>query len=223
RCVWCSRSCTPGSIRPPDWCSRSTIPTSAPECRSVSSGRCLPDPRPAPFGTGVSRPVVLVSHLLALGLYGVATALALAPFAGLRPAPRALTLGAPLAGAAVHVVGVAQLTPVGVAPALSILALFLVLLQVVSERVFRASAVALFTGPLATGLVSLALLIGLGPDARPVVGGGRWSLLHITVSILGLALLALRSEEHTSELQSRFELVCRLLLEKKYGCSFRPS
>src|SRR5207249_8330216 len=26
---------------------------------------------------------------------------------------------------------------------------------------------------------------------------------------------ALRSEEHTSELQSRFELVCRLLLEKK--------
>src|SRR5699024_12808308 len=25
-----------------------------------------------------------------------------------------------------------------------------------------------------------------------------------------------RSEEHTSELQSRFDLVCRLLLEKKY-------
>src|SRR5207249_7377504 len=28
-----------------------------------------------------------------------------------------------------------------------------------------------------------------------------------------------RSEEHTSELQSRFELVCRLLLEKK-NCKF---
>src|SRR5438067_10712059 len=27
--------------------------------------------------------------------------------------------------------------------------------------------------------------------------------------------LGLRSEEHTSELQSRFDLVCRLLLEKK--------
>src|SRR5699024_11506786 len=27
--------------------------------------------------------------------------------------------------------------------------------------------------------------------------------------------LAMRSEEHTSELQSRFDLVCRLLLEKK--------
>src|SRR5699024_12321532 len=31
-----------------------------------------------------------------------------------------------------------------------------------------------------------------------------------------------RSEEHTSELQSRFDLVCRLLLEKKkkYTCNF---
>src|SRR5438067_3620819 len=31
----------------------------------------------------------------------------------------------------------------------------------------------------------------------------------------GLVVLAVRSEEHTSELQSRFDLVCRLLLEKK--------
>src|SRR5437868_8657853 len=28
-------------------------------------------------------------------------------------------------------------------------------------------------------------------------------------------LISIRSEEHTSELQSRFDLVCRLLLEKK--------
>src|SRR5699024_11908874 len=34
--------------------------------------------------------------------------------------------------------------------------------------------------------------------------------------ILGmLSFAAIRSEEHTSELQSRFDLVCRLLLEKK--------
>src|SRR5207249_5041529 len=31
-----------------------------------------------------------------------------------------------------------------------------------------------------------------------------------------------RSEEHTSELQSRFELVCRLRLEKKNDCSSYP-
>src|SRR3989449_1953146 len=36
------------------------------------------------------------------------------------------------------------------------------------------------------------------------------------VELLGLELLdAHRSEEHTSELQSRLHLVCRLLLEKK--------
>src|SRR5438067_9946716 len=42
---------------------------------------------------------------------------------------------------------------------------------------------------------------------------------HISRSLpLGYALSAFwggRSEEHTSELQSRFDLVCRLLLEKK--------
>src|SRR5699024_11500253 len=31
----------------------------------------------------------------------------------------------------------------------------------------------------------------------------------------GLSVTSTRSEEHTSELQSRFDLVCRLLLEKK--------
>src|SRR2546422_3008952 len=32
----------------------------------------------------------------------------------------------------------------------------------------------------------------------------------------------MRSEEHTSELQSRLHLVCRLLLEKKKKCTRRP-
>src|SRR5437870_3220121 len=34
-------------------------------------------------------------------------------------------------------------------------------------------------------------------------------------AVLAMALFPLRSEEHTSELQSRGHLVCRLLLEKK--------
>src|SRR5699024_11441517 len=34
-------------------------------------------------------------------------------------------------------------------------------------------------------------------------------------SFCGDAVFSYRSEEHTSELQSRFDLVCRLLLEKK--------
>src|SRR2546422_2970449 len=36
-----------------------------------------------------------------------------------------------------------------------------------------------------------------------------------TLSAAQLELVATRSEEHTSELQSRLHLVCRLLLEKK--------
>src|SRR2546429_3541935 len=38
---------------------------------------------------------------------------------------------------------------------------------------------------------------------------------YMEVVIKGLARLFGRSEEHTSELQSRLHLVCRLLLEKK--------
>src|SRR5438067_6879797 len=47
-----------------------------------------------------------------------------------------------------------------------------------------------------------------GPGARPLVG-----MAHL--GNLRRREVELRSEEHTSELQSRFDLVCRLLLEKK--------
>src|SRR5438067_8843987 len=40
---------------------------------------------------------------------------------------------------------------------------------------------------------------------------------------LCLGILSARSEEHTSELQSRFDLVCRLLLEKKKTNSAKAS
>jgi ABC-type transport system involved in cytochrome c biogenesis permease subunit len=135
--------------------------------------------------------VILTLHLLALALYGLATALTLAPLTGLRAAPRALTIALPCAGAAVHVVAVSQLTLVGVAPALSMFALCLVLLQLASERLLRGSAVAFFTGPLAAGLVGLALLIGLAPGAEPSAGRNVWFILHVALSVLGLALLAL--------------------------------
>ena len=160
--------------------------------------------------------MVLVPHLIALILYAVATALVVAPFAGLRPAPRSLVLGLLLVGIAGHVIGVARLMPfVGVAPTLSMLALFLVLLQAVSEVAFRASAVGVFTGPVATGLIGLALLIGLtsqtGPTAR-----SPWSILHITVSVLGLAMLALAFVA-----AALYLLQFRELKAKRFGQVFR--
>src|SRR5438067_6131282 len=54
----------------------------------------------------------------------------------------------------------------------------------------------------------------------PLRGGGPGGTLGRGHALPGRALVpaklpAGRSEEHTSELQSRFDLVCRLLLEKK--------
>src|SRR5206468_10941855 len=50
-------------------------------------------------------------------------------------------------------------------------------------------------------------LRGLSSSAAPEVAAARGTV--------GLGRDELRSEEHTSELQSRSDLVCRLLLEKK--------
>src|SRR2546422_4230746 len=50
-----------------------------------------------------------------------------------------------------------------------------------------------------------------GPDDEGVYVDGPVGLGMRRLSIIDLA----RSEEHTSELQSRLHLVCRLLLEKK--------
>src|SRR5262249_59317272 len=49
------------------------------------------------------------------------------------------------------------------------------------------------------------------PHRRPPAG----DLVHEVVDVLQLAKRGPRSEEHTSELQSLTNLVCRLLLEKK--------
>lgn len=137
--------------------------------------------------------MIVYLHLIVLALYGTATALALAPFMGFRtaPPPRALAIGLPCAGAAIHVVAISQLTLIGLGPALSMLALCLVLLQLASERLLRGSAVSFFAGPLATGLVGFAILSGLTPGADATAARNVWFVLHVALSALGLALMAL--------------------------------
>src|SRR5947209_13569473 len=56
-----------------------------------------------------------------------------------------------------------------------------------------------------------------GPRTMWYPNQSQWRVIWITAGIASLAVLdaAGRSEEHTSELQSRQYLVCRLLLEKK--------
>src|SRR2546429_2141024 len=53
------------------------------------------------------------------------------------------------------------------------------------------------------------ILIRFGLDYAPSIGCGKKTMNRIRI----------RSEEHTSELQSRLHLVCRLLLEKKKSTS----
>src|SRR5207249_11458433 len=48
-----------------------------------------------------------------------------------------------------------------------------------------------------------------------VVPNSGYSRVNVTAASQAQIARWLRSEEHTSELQSRFDLVCRLLLEKK--------
>src|SRR2546422_6073309 len=66
------------------------------------------------------------------------------------------------------------------------------------------------------GLHQLALLVGRLLQGR---GADRLRLGIRGAQTLGVLLPLLRSEEHTSELQSRLHLVCRLLLEKKNNMS----
>src|SRR3712207_7678319 len=73
---------------------------------------------------------------------------------------------------------------------------------------FRSSAI--------SSLCSLAAMVVFGTPVAYALGRGRFPGKRVLETVLELPLV--RSEEHTSELQSRQYLVCRLLLEKKrYG------
>src|SRR5206468_9183594 len=61
----------------------------------------------------------------------------------------------------------------------------------------------------------LRAAIPLGTEAGLLLGATNSQLLLDGVPLEGSPAEKQRSEEHTSELQSRSDLVCRLLLEKK--------
>src|SRR5437868_11572832 len=73
----------------------------------------------------------------------------------------------------------------------------------------------LVSGPAPTE--SCRAITGKADETTEARNNGSWlggrNLLN-SLSVFGASARS-RSEEHTSELQSRFDLVCRLLLEKK--------
>src|SRR5215207_7308314 len=70
---------------------------------------------------------------------------------------------------------------------------------------------------IATWAMSRIWGVPVGPDAwtpEPIsLADGLATGFEVGIVAVSLAVLARRSEEHTSELQSRVDLVCRLLLE----------
>src|SRR5438094_1893872 len=85
----------------------------------------------------------------------------------------------------------------------------------------RASSRPPFSSAIGHLLVRLAALVAAlargGPDVVPALTAGDGSPFSPQggSSNVGRAVKSRRSEEHTSELQSPYDLVCRLLLEKK--------
>src|SRR5690625_5588178 len=65
--------------------------------------------------------------------------------------------------------------------------------------------------------VTVLLVVSQGLGLAVPLASLLWGVAFLTVAavLLGWRLKRPRSEEHTSELQSRGHLVCRLLLEKK--------
>src|SRR3989454_11469086 len=82
---------------------------------------------------------------------------------------------------------------------------------VIGAFIGMATAGVVMAHPIISTFVMLAAVIGL----QFGIAANRNSALGILLLLLMTGLLGWRSEEHTSELQSPCNLVCRLLLEKK--------
>src|SRR3989449_1781890 len=99
--------------------------------------------------------------------------------------------------------------------------LVVALLEIVAlgaaKRSIQTARVALW-GSAVVGIFGFAAILKAadrGGDLVYSYAGGVGTRSGDTADVSRLYLAGLRSEEHTSELQSRLHLVCRLLLEKK--------
>src|SRR5438105_8877255 len=69
--------------------------------------------------------------------------------------------------------------------------------------------------PISQSLELLRQILNISPDTK-IIAMTEHDARELAVAAVGLGATDFyRSEEHTSELQSRVDLVCRLLLEKK--------
>src|SRR5690606_7637851 len=86
-----------------------------------------------------------------------------------------------------------------------------------SDLVYRFVGIFIRTGQFVGGFGKIKQYIPI-TDHLPVKTGARGFQMSLFVEQF-VRVVLVRSEEHTSELQSRENLVCRLLLENKKGAS----
>src|SRR5207249_7665637 len=164
---------------------------------------------------------------LAAGFLAVAGAAFAPALAALGPGGLAREIGAGVAG----LYALPFPWPAGVAAAAG-LAVFAVRSRGVGALALAALALAVGAGAAGAEAPLPALRLGAEQAAFALVPLALWSALAelrrgVAAAALAPSALAAtaalqlypRSEEHTSELQSRFDLVCRLLLEKKKPAS----
>src|SRR2546422_4472819 len=72
------------------------------------------------------------------------------------------------------------------------------------------------------GVIVISLSGGGAGDTHIRITPSQWYSSVVMASSERLQMALQRSEEHTSELQSRLHLVCRLLLEKKKNMRLAP-
>src|SRR3712207_7414417 len=84
-----------------------------------------------------------------------------------------------------------------------------------TDIAFALAILAVISTHLPSALRTFLLTLAVVDDLLAITVIAVFYTSSLSLTPLLLALLPLRSEEHTSELQSRQYLVCRLLLEKK--------
>jgi ABC-type uncharacterized transport system permease subunit len=167
--------------------------------------------------------MIAIAHFIAISLYIAAAALAALPFARRVRAPVGAVIGILTAGAAIHFIGLAELTIqtgsaslTGLGPALSFAGFVLAVALIVVETFAQEVTLTLAAAPLAALMTTAGNVTGLRPFLNPGGSQAWWLVLHIVLSFTGIAAYATAAAAGTMYLVAR-----RDLKSAKFGAIYR--
>jgi ABC-type uncharacterized transport system permease subunit len=157
--------------------------------------------------------MIAIAHFIAISLYIAAAALAALPFARRVRAPVGAVIALLATGAAVHLIGLAELTIqtgsaslTGLGPALSFAGFVLAVALIVVESFAHEVTLTLAAAPLAALMTTAGNVTGLRPLLSPSGSRASWLVLHIVLSFAGIAAYATAAAAGTMYLVARREL-----------------